>query len=79
MSVARAERQATVASFDPALRTATVLFDDGSRAHVPASAVDQAGLLLLRPGQRVRVQVDEAGRPLAITLLTLPFSADVGD
>lgn len=74
MTAAHSERQATVASFDPTLRTTSVLFDDGTRAQLPAEVVGAAGLLLLRPGQRVKVRLDDAGAVLAVALLTLPFA-----
>jgi 2-phospho-L-lactate guanylyltransferase len=51
--------QATVSGFDPATRTGRVLFDDGREAPFPAAALRGSGLLLLRPGQRVRTETVE--------------------
>jgi hypothetical protein len=72
--------QATAYTFDPATRSGSVLLDDGTPVPFPASAFDAGGLRLLRPGQRVRIEVAEpdgpgdagagAGSP-RITLVTL--------
>jgi 2-phospho-L-lactate guanylyltransferase len=67
--------QATVSAFDAVTRTGRVLFDDGSVAQFPASALRGSGLLLLRPGQRVRVETVEdqgAVRLVGVQILTLP-------
>lgn len=47
-------RQATVSAFDPTTAAGRVLFDDGADAPFLGSALRGSGLLLLRPGQRVR-------------------------
>lgn len=64
--------QATVRSFDPYTRTGDVLLDDGAVLEFPARAFDASGLLLLRLGQRVRLQLDAAGRIDFLTIATLP-------
>jgi 2-phospho-L-lactate guanylyltransferase len=46
-----------------------LLLDDGTPVEFPAAAFEASGLRLLRLGQRVRVERDEAG---TITLVTLP-------
>ncbi|MFI9719515.1 hypothetical protein ACIHFE_07645 [Streptomyces sp. NPDC052396] len=73
--------QATAYTFDPETRTGSVLLDDGSPLSFDAAAFDAGGLLLLRPGQRVRIECAEApGTPEAaadgpsgrrVTLVTL--------
>jgi 2-phospho-L-lactate guanylyltransferase len=64
--------QATVATFDVRRRTGTLLCDDGNEVSFPATAFDASGLRLLRLGQRVRVDYDEAGGITKVTLPTLP-------
>ena len=49
--------QGTVASFDDESRCGTVFLDDGSRLSFEATALEGTGLRLLRPGQRVRLDV----------------------
>ncbi|HEV7707913.1 MAG TPA: cold-shock protein [Asanoa sp.] len=61
--------QGTVATYDPASRSGTVLLDDGSELAYPAEAFDASGLRLLRLGQRVRIDRDAAG---TVTRLTIP-------
>jgi 2-phospho-L-lactate guanylyltransferase len=61
--------QGTVATYDPASRSGTVLLDDGSELAYPAEAFDASGLRLLRLGQRVRIDQDDAG---TVTRLTIP-------
>jgi hypothetical protein len=63
--------QATVLSFDPATETGSVVMDDGSVRPFPAAAFAAGGLRLLRPGQRVRLDLDEAGLVRAVTIATL--------
>lgn len=62
--------QATVASFDEATRSGTVLLDDGSEMRFPAAAFDASGLRLLRLGQRVRIDRNDAGEIVHVTLPT---------
>lgn len=66
--------QATAYTFDPDTRTGQVLLDDGTPVPFDAAAFDAGGLLLLRSGQRVRLEVGEkpaADGGLHITLITL--------
>ena len=63
--------QGTVATFDPEVRSGTVLLDDGSELAFPATAFDASGLRLLRLGQRVRVEHDSTGAVARITIPTL--------
>ena len=53
--------QGTIATFDPAERTGTLFLDDGSELAFNADAFARSGLRLLRLGQRVTVESDEAG------------------
>jgi 2-phospho-L-lactate guanylyltransferase len=64
--------QGTVASFDEAEHSGLVLLDDGSPVEFPAAAFHASGLRLLRVGQRVRLDRDESGSVVRITLPTLP-------
>jgi cold shock CspA family protein len=62
--------QATVATFDPGTGGGTVLTDDGRRIPFDGAAFAAGGLRLLRPGQRVRL--DLAGdRVVRVTIATL--------
>lgn len=63
--------QATVSRFDPTTHEGDVLLDDGLELPFPASALDGTGLRMLRPGQRVRIERDEAGAVTALQILTL--------
>jgi len=63
--------QATVASFDAESRTGSVLADDGVRLPFLAAALADSRLRLLRPGQRVRVEVDANGAITRLQILTL--------
>lgn len=63
--------QATSYTYDSATRTGSVLLDDGTPVDFGAPAFDAGGLLLLRPGQRVRIETEGAGASLRITLVTL--------
>jgi 2-phospho-L-lactate/phosphoenolpyruvate guanylyltransferase len=65
--------QATVRSFDPGTRSGDLLLDDGSALPFASAAFDASGLRLLRLGQRVRVETDESGRVLRLTIPTLQF------
>ncbi len=68
-------RQATVSAFDASSREGRVLFDDGTDAPFPATALRGSGLLLLRPGQRVRTEnVEDEGisQIVGVQILTLP-------
>ncbi|WP_031039436.1 hypothetical protein [Streptomyces sp. NRRL F-5650] len=73
--------QATAYTYDPVSRSGQVLLDDGTAVPFDAAAFDAGGLRLLRPGQRVRIEVEgEDGAEAAggtegterrITLVTL--------
>ncbi|MFD8151809.1 hypothetical protein ACFV28_13790 [Streptomyces sp. NPDC059720] len=63
--------QATAYTYDPETRSGQVLLDDGTPVPFDAAAFDAGGLLLLRPGQRVRIEAEGAGKDLRITLVTL--------
>jgi 2-phospho-L-lactate guanylyltransferase len=65
--------QATVSNYDPHTRTGQLLLDDGSELAFAAAAFDASGLRLLRLGQRVRIETDESGHVLRLTIPTLPF------
>ncbi|MFG3494641.1 hypothetical protein [Streptomyces sp. NPDC047928] len=63
--------QATAYTYDPDSRTGSVLLDDGTPVDFGREAFDAGGLLLLRPGQRVRIETEGRGDSLRITLVTL--------
>ncbi|TJZ46183.1 hypothetical protein FCH28_27170 [Streptomyces piniterrae] len=69
--------QATAYTYDSETRTGSVLLDDGTPLPFDAAAFDAGGLRLLRPGQRVRIEVEQepgegdARRIVLITLQTL--------
>ena len=63
--------QGTVATFEAETGAGTVLLDDGTELAFPAEAFARSGLRLLRVGQRVRLDRDEAGNVDRITLPTL--------
>ena len=67
------DMQATVRTFDHTTRSGTVLLDDGTELAYDADAFDAGGLRFARPGQRMALRVDEAGRITALTLATLPL------
>ncbi|MCW7943856.1 2-phospho-L-lactate guanylyltransferase [Streptomyces hygroscopicus] len=63
--------QATAYTYDPETRTGQVLLDDGTPVPFDAPAFDAGGLRLLRPGQRVRIEMAGEGEARRITLVTL--------
>ncbi|WP_371662805.1 hypothetical protein [Streptomyces sp. NBC_00280] len=70
--------QATAYTYDAGTRSGSVLLDDGTPVTFDAPAFDAGGLRLLRPGQRVRIEVEGAdgsrggpGGTPRITLITL--------
>ena len=70
--------QATVWEYDATSRSGRVLLDDGVALSFDADALNGSGLRLLRPGQRVRVEIDPAGagHPVSVRrlqILTLPW------
>ena len=48
-----------------------MLLDDGTPLEFDAAAFDAGGLRLLRPGQRLRIEVAGEGDERRVTLLTL--------
>lgn len=63
-------KQGTVWSFDATTQEGEVVFDDGSRLAYGADAFAASGLRMLRPGQRVRLELeDDVVR--RVTVLTL--------
>ncbi|MFE7118335.1 hypothetical protein ACFU99_23265 [Streptomyces sp. NPDC057654] len=52
--------QATAYTYDFETRSGSVLLDDGTPLPFDAAAFDAGGLRLLRPGQRVRIEVAAA-------------------
>ena len=66
--------QATVSRFDVGSGDGAVLLDDGRELSFAADALAGTGLRLLRPGQRVRVELSGSGdRPSVqhLQILTL--------
>ncbi|GAA2099215.1 hypothetical protein GCM10009801_70620 [Streptomyces albiaxialis] len=63
--------QATAYTYDPESRSGSVLLDDGSPLDFGSAAFEAGGLRLLRPGQRVRIEVEGEGGARRITLVTL--------
>ncbi|MDT4988322.1 MAG: hypothetical protein QOI74_2416 [Micromonosporaceae bacterium] len=64
--------QGTVATFDTLTGAGTVLLDDGTEVRFPADAFAASGLRLLRLGQRVRLDLDDAGLISKVTVPTMP-------
>ncbi len=63
--------QATVATYDADSRSGTLLADDGIRLAYAAEALTGSRLRLLRPGQRVRVELADDGSVSTLQILTL--------
>ncbi|MEV0372632.1 hypothetical protein AB0I10_22850 [Streptomyces sp. NPDC050636] len=63
--------QATSYTYDSENRSGSVLLDDGTPLPFDAAAFDAGGLRLLRPGQRVRIEVEGEGDGRRIVLITL--------
>lgn len=63
--------QATAYTYDAHTRSGSVLLDDGTPVPFDAAAFDAGGLLMLRPGQRVRIEVEGEGEQRRITVVTL--------
>jgi cold shock CspA family protein len=61
--------QGTIATFDPATRSGTLLLDDGAELAFDAAAFDRSGLRLLRLGQRVDIDTGSTG---AVRRVTIP-------
>jgi cold shock CspA family protein len=64
--------QATVRHYDEQTRGGDVLLDNGDVVEFEAAAFDRSGLRLLRLGQRVRLDIDGAGRVRSLTIATFP-------
>lgn len=63
--------QATAYTYDAQTRSGSVLLDDGTPLPFDTAAFDAGDLLLLRPGQRVRIEVSGEGGDRRIVLVTL--------
>jgi 2-phospho-L-lactate guanylyltransferase len=63
--------QATVSSFDPTTSAGAVLLDDGVELPFSAEALAGSGLRLLRPGQRVRLEIAGDGAALHVLRLQI--------
>ncbi|MFC1406581.1 MULTISPECIES: hypothetical protein [Streptacidiphilus] len=63
--------QATAFTYSPETRSGSVLLDDGTPLAFDAPAFDAGGLLLLRPGQRVRIETEGDGDARRVVFLTL--------
>lgn len=63
--------QATSYTYDPETRSGSVLLDDGTPLPFDAAAFDAGGLRLLRPGQRLRIEVEGTGEERRVTFVTL--------
>ena len=73
--------QATVFRYDPGSRGGSVLLDDGVELPFDGACLRDTGLRLVRPGQRVRLEVTGAGAALRVVrlqILTLPWSSSEG-
>lgn len=66
----RTSLQATVRTWSPETGDGTALRDDGSELALPAAAFAAGGLRALRPGQRIRVELD-GDRVVLVTVATL--------
>ena len=64
--------QATVATYDEATRSGTVLLDDGTELGFDGVAFAASGLRLLRFGQRVTLDRDPDGRVSRMHIPTMP-------
>lgn len=63
--------QATVATYDAGTRSGSVLLDDGIELTFDARALEGTGLRLLRPGQRVRLEVAGEGASRSVHRLQI--------
>jgi 2-phospho-L-lactate guanylyltransferase len=63
--------QGTVSAFDDDTRAGSVLLDDGRELRFSGEAVHDTGLRLLRPGQRVSLDIDGEMRIRRLQILTL--------
>ena len=60
--------QGTVATYDPAARSGTLILDDGSELAFGAAAFDRSGLRLARIGQRLTIDAGPDGTVLRVGL-----------
>ena len=66
--------QGTIKHFDPQTRDGSLLTEDHTEVHIDATSIEDAGILYLRIGQRVRFDlVDDGGRKVARTLRLVTF------
>ena len=63
--------QATVHRFDPTTRSGTVVTDEGVLLPFDEQVLDSSPMRLLRPGQRLTVQVSGTGREAHVTRMAL--------
>jgi len=63
--------QGTAYTYDSDARTGSVLLDDGTALPFDAAAFDAGGLRMLRPGQRVRIEVAGEGDDRRVVFITL--------
>lgn len=63
--------QGTAYTYDPETRAGSVLLDDGTPLPFDAAAFDAGGLRMLRPGQRVRIEVEGEGETRRVVFITL--------
>jgi cold shock CspA family protein len=64
--------QATVFDFDEGDGSGTVVLDDGQRLPFSPQAFAASGLRMLRPGQRVRLELSPTRDVEWLTIATLP-------
>ncbi|MBI0384010.1 hypothetical protein JBE27_49085 [Streptomyces albiflaviniger] len=63
--------QGTAYTYDPETRAGSVLLDDGTPLPFDTAAFDAGGLRMLRPGQRVRIEVEGEGEQRRVVFVTL--------
>jgi 2-phospho-L-lactate/phosphoenolpyruvate guanylyltransferase len=68
--------QATIATFDAATHSGSVLLDDGTELPYSADAFAAGGLRTTRVGQRVRIRTTGSGSELRVVFLTLSTLPD---
>jgi cold shock CspA family protein len=64
--------QATVFDFNDSDGSGTVVLDDGHRLPFSSQAFAASGLRMLRPGQRVRLELSPTREVEWLTIATLP-------